>query len=61
MRVEMLGTAFTAQHSDARVLDQYVFQQSLCALWLVTSSHPHTFFAIGLFTNGDIREVQSLL
>jgi hypothetical protein len=24
MRIEMLGTAFTAQHSDARVLDQYV-------------------------------------
>jgi len=23
MRIEMLGTAFTMQHSDARVLDQY--------------------------------------
>ena len=26
MRVEMLGTAFTAQHSDARVLDQLVYK-----------------------------------
>ena len=29
MRMEMLGTAFTAQHSDARVLDQYVLLQCL--------------------------------
>mmetsp|Transcript_26716 Transcript_26716/g.58083 ORF Transcript_26716/g.58083 Transcript_26716/m.58083 type:complete len:522 (+) Transcript_26716:108-1673(+) len=28
MRVEMLGTAFTAQHSDARVLDQLVYKWS---------------------------------
>lgn len=26
MRVEMLGTAFTAQHSDARVLDQLIYK-----------------------------------
>merc|ERR1712137_717947 len=26
MRVEMLGTAFTAQHSDSRVLDQLVYK-----------------------------------
>lgn len=26
MRVEMLGSAFTAQHSDARVLDQLVYK-----------------------------------
>lgn len=26
MRVEMLGTAFTAQHSDARVLDQLLYK-----------------------------------
>lgn len=26
MRVEMLGTAFTAQHSDARVIDQLVYK-----------------------------------
>ena len=26
MRVEMLGTSFTAQHSDARVLDQLVYK-----------------------------------
>ena len=26
MRVELLGTAFTAQHSDARVLDQLVYK-----------------------------------
>jgi len=28
MRVEMLGTAFTAQHSDARVLDQLLYKWS---------------------------------
>eukprot|EP00934_Nitzschia_sp_Nitz4_P004964 Nitzschia sp. Nitz4//scaffold520_size5762//355//3675//NITZ4_009204-RA/size5762-augustus-gene-0.3-mRNA-1//-1//CDS//3329553932//4954//frame0 len=28
MRVEMLGTAFTAQHSDARVIDQLVYKWS---------------------------------
>ena len=26
MRIEMLGTAFTAQHSDARILDQIVYK-----------------------------------
>jgi hypothetical protein len=26
MRVEMLGTAFTSQHSDARVIDQLVYK-----------------------------------
>ena len=26
MRVEMLGTAFTAQHSDARVVDQLLYK-----------------------------------
>jgi len=26
MRMEMLGTAFTAQHSDARVLDQLIYK-----------------------------------
>ncbi len=26
MRVEILGTAFTAQHSDARILDQLVYK-----------------------------------
>jgi len=26
MRLEMLGTAFTCQHSDARVLDQLVYK-----------------------------------
>lgn len=26
MRVEMLGSAFTAQHSDARVLDQLIYK-----------------------------------
>jgi hypothetical protein len=28
MRLEMLGTAFTAQHSDARVLDQLLYKWS---------------------------------
>lgn len=28
MRVEMFGTAFTAQHSDARVTDQLVYKWS---------------------------------
>jgi hypothetical protein len=28
MRVEMLGSAFTAQHSDARVLDQLIYKWS---------------------------------
>jgi hypothetical protein len=28
MRVELLGTAFTAQHSDARVLDQLLYKWS---------------------------------
>jgi len=26
MRIEMLGTAFTVQHSDARVLDQLLYK-----------------------------------
>ena len=26
MRFEMLGTAFTAQHSDARVVDQLIYK-----------------------------------
>lgn len=26
MRLELLGTAFTAQHSDARVLDQLLYK-----------------------------------
>lgn len=26
MRIEMLGTSFTAQHSDARVLDQLIYK-----------------------------------
>jgi hypothetical protein len=26
MRIEMLGTAFTAQHSDARILDQLLYK-----------------------------------
>ena len=26
MRVELLGTSFTAQHSDARVLDQLIYK-----------------------------------
>ena len=26
MRLELLGTSFTAQHSDARVLDQLVYK-----------------------------------
>ena len=26
MRLELLGTAFTAQHSDARVLDQVIYK-----------------------------------
>jgi len=26
MRVELLGTAFTAQHSDCRVLDQLIYK-----------------------------------
>jgi hypothetical protein len=28
MRIEMLGTAFTAQHSDARVVDQLLYKWS---------------------------------
>ena len=28
MRVEMLGHAFTAQHSDSRVLDQLIYKWS---------------------------------
>ena len=26
MRIEMLGAAFTAQHSDARILDQIIYK-----------------------------------
>ncbi len=26
MRIEILGTAFTAQHSDARILDQIIYK-----------------------------------
>jgi hypothetical protein len=26
MRIELLGTSFTAQHSDARVLDQIIYK-----------------------------------
>lgn len=43
MRLELLGTAFTAQHSDARVLDQLMYgantDTQLCLLLCHAALH----------------------
>jgi hypothetical protein len=45
MRIEMLGTAFTAQHSDARVVDQLLYK------W------PHSRSVIALVLAGEIEKL----
>ena len=58
MRIEMLGTAFTAQHSDARVLDQllYKWPHSRAVIAKVLAEE-YTKLRVGGFvpTRGEIR------
>ena len=58
MRIEMLGTAFTAQHSDARVLDQLVYKwsHSRAVIAKVLSKEYHKMIASGwVTTRGEVR------
>lgn len=58
MRIEMLGTAFTAQHSDARVLDQllYKWPHSRAVIAKVLSEEYSKLFVSGWTpTRGEIR------
>ena len=58
MRVEMLGTGFTAQHSDARVLDQllYKWPHSRSVIAKVLSQEYAKLYDSGWIpTRGEIR------
>ena len=58
MRVEMLGTAFTAQHSDARVMDQLVYKwsHSRAVIAAVLAKEYHKVIESGWTpTRGEIR------
>ena len=47
MRLEMLGTAFTCQHSDARVLEQLLYKCARVALSGATSqTAPFSLFSL---------------
>jgi len=64
MRLEMLGTAFTAQHSDARVLDQllYKWRHSRAAIGPVLSSQYAKLLEAGWpLTEADIKRDVALL
>ena len=65
MRMEMLGTNFTAQHSDARVLEQliYMWKHSREAISVaVMKQHKKLIQAGWRITKGEIyEEVRSLL
>jgi hypothetical protein len=65
MRIELLGTAFTAQHSDARVLDQLVYKWSHTRTILadVLSDKYRDLFATGWRPTEDEikRDVRNLL
>ena len=63
MRIEMLGTAFTTQHSDARVLEKYAVLQCINATLVEPTrrsvrltQHPHFIRTTDWFPNGLIRE-----
>jgi hypothetical protein len=65
MRVELLGTAFTAQHSDARVLDQLVYkwEHSRAAIGAVLARKYRDLVATGCWplTRADVdRDVHRL-
>jgi hypothetical protein len=65
MRLELLGTAFTAQHSDARVLDQLIYKwahtRTILAGVLV-EKYRDLFLAGWRTTEDEIRrDVRSLL
>jgi len=58
MRVEMLGTAFTAQHSDARVMDQLIYKwaHSRCVIAKVLTAEYEKLAISGWSpTRQDIR------
>ena len=58
MRIEMLGTAFTAQHSDARVLDQllYKWPHSRAVIAKVLAEEYTKLYVSGwTSTRGEIR------
>ncbi|KAL7535888.1 hypothetical protein ACHAXR_006792, partial [Thalassiosira sp. AJA248-18] len=64
MRIEMLGTAFTAQHSDARVMDQLIYKwaHSRAVIAKVLAGEYQKAIRSGWkLTRGDIRRDVSRL
>jgi hypothetical protein len=65
MRVEMLGTAFTAQHSDCRVLDQilYKWKHSRSAIAVVLEDQFIKLYRTGWQLSEDeiVRDITRLL
>ncbi|MFA6133301.1 MAG: glucuronate isomerase [Phycisphaerae bacterium] len=65
MRIELLGTAFTAQHSDARVLDQLIYKwaHTRAILANVLSDKYREQFQTGWRTSAEEirRDVRTLL
>ena len=58
MRLEMLGTAFTAQHSDCRVLDQLVYKwrhSRAVIAEALAAQYAHLLGAGWTLTRGDVR------
>ena len=58
MRLEMLGTAFTAQHSDARVLDQLVYKwrhSRTAVAEVLAAQYAHLLGAGWALTRGAVR------
>ena len=58
MRLEMLGTAFTAQHSDCRVLDQLVYKWRHSRAVIAeapAAQYAHLLGAGWTLTRGDVR------
>ena len=65
MRLELLGTSFTAQHSDARVLDQviYKWQHSRAVVSQVLAEKYELLQATGFHVSEDVirRDARALL
>ena len=64
MRLEMLGTAFTCQHSDSRVLDQllYKWRHSREIVWPVLAAQYRQLLNAGwTLTEADVEKDVALL
>ena len=65
MRVELLGSAFTAQHSDCRILDQilYKWKHSRAVISTVLEDQYVRLYKSGWNLEGDeiVRDVQRVL